>query len=59
MMHIREGDVSATMMGNDTYIDIEIKSGSGEISDSKKIRLSTLTPDKLRWRKNVNGMVDD
>jgi len=44
------------MMGNDTYIDVQIKSGEEEISDSKKIRLSSLTPNKFRWRKNVNGM---
>jgi len=56
MMHIREGDEAATMMGNDTYIDVNIKSGQEEISDSKEIRLSPLTPKKYRWSKKVNGI---
>jgi len=56
MMHIREGEVAGTMMGNDTYIDIQLRSGSDEITDSKKIRLSALTPNKFRWSKKINGM---
>ncbi len=55
MMHIREGAVAGSIIGNDTYIDIEIKSGQDVIEDSKKTRLSVLTPKKFRWSKKING----
>jgi len=56
MMHIREGAVSGSMMGNDTFIDVQLSAGEEEIKESKKIRLSSLTPKKFKWKKSINGM---
>ncbi len=56
MMHIREGAVSGSMTGNDTFIDVQLSSGGEVINESRKVRLSSLTPKKFRWRKSINGL---
>ncbi len=56
MMHIREGAVSGSMMGNDTFIDVQLSSGEEVINESRKVRLSSLTPKKFRWKKSINGL---
>ena len=55
MMHIREGSMSGTLISDDTYMDIQVSDGEGEISASREVRLSVLTPRKFRWKGELNG----
>jgi len=55
MMHIREGDVSSTMISDDTYMEISVRDETGQSADVKKVRLSVLTPRKFRWSGDLNG----
>lgn len=55
IMHIREGAVSASIISDDTYMDVNISSGGETVSSSKKVRLSVLTPKKYRWKGTVDG----
>ncbi|MCF8226361.1 MAG: cytochrome c biogenesis protein CcsA [Bacteroidales bacterium] len=50
MMHIREGQMSGAIVSNDTYMDLHISDGVQEISKSKKVMLSPLTPKKFSWK---------
>ena len=55
MMHIREGDVSNTIISNKTFMDVKVTDETSEITDSEQVRLSVLTPKKFRWSGNLNG----
>jgi cytochrome c-type biogenesis protein CcsB len=55
MMHIREGEVSNTIISNKTYMDVQVADETSELTDSEQVRLSVLTPRKFRWRGNLNG----
>lgn len=39
-MHIREGDVSTTMLSSDTYFNVTVKAGDKTVTDEKTIYLS-------------------
>ncbi|HKK62976.1 MAG TPA: cytochrome c biogenesis protein CcsA [Bacteroidales bacterium] len=56
MMHIREGQVTGSIISNNTYMDVIVSVGENEITDSKKVLLSSLTPRKFSWRGELNGM---
>lgn len=55
MMHIREGAMSGTIISDDTYMNIAVRDETSEVTDSKKVRLSVLTPGKFRWKGTLNG----
>ena len=55
MMHIREGDMSGTVISDETYMDVHIVQGEQELKETKKVRLSVLTPGKFRWHGNLDG----
>ncbi len=55
MMHIREGSMSGTIISNETYMDVLVSAGENEITVAEKVRLSSLTPGKFRWRGDLDG----
>ncbi len=55
MMHIREGDVSATMISDETFLSLTVSDGEDQVTHTEKVRLSVLTPGKYRWSGELNG----
>ncbi|MCF8346671.1 MAG: cytochrome c biogenesis protein ResB, partial [Bacteroidales bacterium] len=55
MMHIREGSMSGTIISDETFMNVQVSDGENEITDAEKVRLSSLTPGKFRWRGNLDG----
>ncbi|MEX0981492.1 MAG: cytochrome c biogenesis protein CcsA [Bacteroidales bacterium] len=55
MMHIREGNVSNTIISNKTFMDVRVTDETSELTDAEEVRLSVLTPRKFKWRGELNG----
>ncbi|PID92720.1 MAG: cytochrome C biogenesis protein [Bacteroidetes bacterium] len=49
-MHIREGDISNTMLSNNAYIDVTLERNGEEVHRSKEVMLTALTPGDYRER---------
>jgi len=54
-MHIRENATSSSILSSNAYVDISLQANGDELVQSKKVRLTDLTPGDYRMTTRVGG----
>ncbi len=54
-MHIRENDLSNSMLSDNAFLDVLLFSGGDTVSSGKEVMLTELTPRSYRMRTHVGG----